>query len=265
MRLSARSVSVSLSGRQVLEDVGLELREGEVAGLIGPNGSGKSTLMRALAGLLPAAGTIEIGGRAVAALPAAERARIVAHLPQARVIGWPLGVENLVQLGRHPWLGFGRGPGPRDREICREAMELMDVTHLAARIVTELSGGEQARVLAARAVAQDTPLLIADEPASGLDPAHQMTMMMALRELAARGRGVLVSLHDLGLAARWCDRVLVLDDGRIVAEGEPEAVLTAERLKQVFGIRAHIGRDADGLLLAPTGLAQADGGGEKNL
>jgi iron complex transport system ATP-binding protein len=131
----------------------------------------------------------------------------------------------------------------------------MDVSPLADRPATELSGGEQARVLAARAIAQDTPVLLADEPASGLDPAHQMTMMAGLRQLSTKGRTVLVSLHDLTLAARWCDRILLMRDGSVAAEGAPADVLTAERLRDVFGIVAHIDHDEAGMILAPVALA----------
>lgn len=255
MELSARAIAVDLAGRSVLRGVDLSLRPGEVVGLLGPNGAGKSTLMRVLAGQLAHAGTVRIGGRDGAVLSPAERARLMAYLPQTRVIGWPVTVEKAVALGRLPWVGFGGRPGPRDLEICREAMAVMDVDGLAGRRATELSGGEQARVLAARAIAQDTPVLIADEPASGLDPAHQIAMMAALGTIARRGRAILVSLHDLTLAARWCDRVVVVHGGQVAADGDPAAVLDAAMLAAVFGIRVH-NAQADGRpVLAPVGLA----------
>ncbi len=228
---------------------------GEVVGLLGPNGAGKSTLMRALAGQVAHAGTVRIGERDGATLSPADRARLMAYLPQTRVIGWPVSVAKAVALGRLPWLGFGGRPGTRDMEICREAMAVMDVEGLADRRATELSGGEQARVLAARAIAQDTPVLIADEPASGLDPAHQISMMAALGSIARRGRAVLVSLHDLTLAARWCDRVVLLRDGAVAADGDPATVLDAATLAEVFGIRAHIAQEDGRPVLAPVGLA----------
>jgi iron complex transport system ATP-binding protein len=256
MRLEAKNLSVALSGRAVLHQASLALHAGEVVGLLGPNGAGKSTLMRALAGLVESSGGIDLDGRDLRQMSDRERARLLAHLPQARVVAWPLSVSNVVRLGRMPWHGFASGFSARDHAICEEAMTLMDVAHLADRPATELSGGEQARVLAARAVAQDTPILLADEPASGLDPAHQITMMAALRELAARGRAVLVSLHDLSLAARWCDRILLLKEGRIVAQGMPAEVMTEEWLREVFGISAFIAQDAGGLVLTPTALAE---------
>jgi iron complex transport system ATP-binding protein len=255
MELSARALHVDLAGRAVLRAVDVDVRPGEVVGLLGPNGAGKSTLMRALAGQVAHVGTVRIGGRDGAALSPSERARLVAYLPQTRVIGWPVSVEKAVALGRLPWLGFGGRPGPRDVEICREAMAVMDVEGLAGRRATELSGGEQARVLAARAIAQDTPVLIADEPASGLDPAHQIAMMAALGTIARRGRAILVSLHDLTLAARWCDRVVVLRDGAVAADGDPADVLDAAMLAEIFGIRAHIALEDGRPVLAPVGLS----------
>ncbi|MET0169017.1 MAG: ABC transporter ATP-binding protein, partial [Aliihoeflea sp.] len=183
-----------------------------------------------------------------------ERARLVAFLPQARTIAWPLSVENVVRLARTPWRGMG-GFSARDETAIADAMDAMDVADLANRPVTELSGGEQARVLAARALAQQTPLLIADEPVAGLDPAHQMTMMAALRAHASRDKSIFVSLHDLTLAARWCDRIILTKSGRIYTAGRPTETLTATNLADVFGIEAMIASDSCGMVLAPTGLS----------
>lgn len=256
MRLAVADLSVTLSDRPVLRDAVLSVDPGEVVGLLGPNGAGKSTLMRAVAGQVEFTGSITLAGKSLNGFSANERARQIAYLPQDRIIGWQLRVRDVVGLGRLPWRGFAAGFGARDREACARAMRLMEVTDLANRPVTELSGGEQARVLAARAVAQETPLLIADEPASGLDPAHQMTMMRAMRRLTSEGRAILVSLHDLTLAARWCDRIVMLKDGRVAADDIPEKVMTAETLGRIYGIEAHIARDDCGLIVAPTGLFQ---------
>lgn len=254
MRIEARNVSVELSGRPILQGVDVDVSPGEVVGLLGPNGAGKSTLMRAIAGHLTFAGTVRFGDNQAGALSPEQRARLVAYLPQARVIGWQLRVRDVVGLGRLPWRSFATAPTDADRTACRRAMDLMDLSALSERPATDLSGGEQARVLAARAVAQETPLLVADEPASGLDPAHQMTMMRAFRRLAADGRSILVSLHDLTLAARWCDRLVMMKEGRIAAEGRPDQVMTAESLARIYGVNAHIARDECGLIVAPTGL-----------
>lgn len=255
MRLEARDLSVTLGERKVVDGASLALEGGSVVGLLGPNGAGKSSLMRALAGLLPCRGDVSIGGDAVASLPRREVARRIAYMAQARTIAWPLSVENVVALGRLPWRGHASGPSPADATAVADAMELMDVAHLAGRPATELSGGEQARVLAARAMAQQTPVLIVDEPVSGLDPAHQMTMMQALRRRAAGGCAILVSLHELSLAARWCDRVVLMRKGSIAADGAPREALTPTMLASVFGIVVHQAEDSCGMILTPVGLS----------
>lgn len=257
MTLEVKNVMVELSGRRILRSVSFAVEPGEVVGLLGPNGAGKSTLMRAITGQYPAYGSIRLLCQDLPQLSPKRRARLIAYLPQTRIISWPMSVRDTVALGRLPWRAFGQRMTEADHQAVQDALALMDVAQLAGRKATELSGGEQARVLAARAVAQDTPLLVADEPASGLDPAHQIMMMDALRRIARKGRMVLVSLHDLTLAARWCDRLILVKDGDIAGCGAPEELMQPERLAEVFGIRAHIAREGDGLVLAPTGLTEA--------
>ena len=254
MRLEAKNVAVTLGSRPVLNRVSLAVEAGEVVGLIGPNGAGKSTLLRALAAIVASTGSITIDGIDLASLSAVARASRLAFLPQQRVISWPLPVSDVVMLGRLPGRRLGARPSAEDRRQVEDALTLLELQDLRQRPATALSGGEQARVLMARAVAQASPLLLADEPAAGLDPAHQIQLMMVLRQLAAAGRGVLVSLHDLGLAARWCDRVLIVKQGALLAEGRPEAVLTAETLRRAFGIEAAFA--ADGLVAGPVALAE---------
>lgn len=215
----------------VVDAVTLRIAPGECVGLIGPNGAGKTTLLRAALGLERFTGTSSL-----AALPAAARARAAAFLPQARQIVWPVAVETLVALGRIPHLTRGARPAPADRAAIDSALNRMDLAAFRARPATELSGGEQARVLIARALAQETPLLLADEPIAGLDPAHQIAAMETFAALAAEGRGVVVALHDLGLAARYCTRLVLLHGGRVVADGPPRAVLTPDLMAQVFGV-----------------------------
>jgi iron complex transport system ATP-binding protein len=253
--LALRDVTVRRGPCPVVDGVSARIGEGELVGLIGPNGAGKTTLMRAALGLIRAEGGIKLGGTPLAALSVRARALRAAYLPQDREIAWPVRVQTLVALGRTPHLPPGRAPGPADRAAVEAALDRMDLAGFRDRPATALSGGERARALIARALAQEAPLLVADEPAAGLDPAHQLQLMALLREMAGAGRGVVVSLHDLGLAARWCDRLLLMHQGRLVAEGPPEAVLTAERLAAVYGITAHLGRDEHGPLILPTGLA----------
>jgi iron complex transport system ATP-binding protein len=230
----------------VVDTATLSIATGEVVGLIGPNGAGKTSLMRAALGLLP-----HRGRSSLTELPLKDRARHVAWLPQSREIAWPVAVETLVMLGRVPHLSAGQRPTEADRDAVTRALATMDLSNFGTRPATELSGGEQARVLIARALAQATPLILADEPVAGLDPGHQIATMRAFRALAAQGTSTLVSLHDLGLAARHCDRLILMDRGRIVADGPPEAVLTEAHLRDTFGITAHLSTGPDGPIFQP--------------
>lgn len=237
--LAANSLRAGRGGRDVLHGVSLHAAAGEVVGLIGPNGAGKSTLLAALAGLLPVReGLLSLEGRALRELPARERARVLAYLPQAPECHWPLAVEQVVALGRLPHRSPWTGTGAADRAAVTEAMARMEVTALAGRIFTELSGGERMRVLLARALCGAPRVLLADEPVDGLDPAHQLEVMGLLREQAAEGRAIVVVLHDLVLAGRFCDRLVLLKEGEILAEGKPEQVLSEENCERGYGIEA---------------------------
>ena len=244
--LTLRNLRVTRGQRVTVDDLSLTVPPGEVLGLIGPNGAGKTTLMGAALGLQPCTGDSNL-----AAMSATDRARHAAWLPQAREIAWPVTVETLVGLGRSP---HGGKPADKAAAVTR-ALDRTDLANFRHRIATELSGGEQARVLLARALAQETPLLLADEPVAGLDPAHQIATMEIFAGLAAEGRSVVVSLHDLGLAARHCTRLLMLDRGRMVALGPPAEVLTDARLARVFGVEAWRQETPQGLLLQPMTLA----------
>ncbi len=230
--LSVHGMGVRRDGRDVLTDVSFDLAASEVVGLIGPNGAGKTTLLRAALGLQPAT-----GGSSLRDLAPAARARQAAFLPQSREVAWPVSVEMLVALGRSPHLGPG-GMNADDRAAVDRALDRMEIAALRHRPATELSGGEQARALIARVLAQETPLILADEPTAGLDPGAQIATMEVFAGLASEGRGILVSMHDLGLAARHCTRILVVADGRLVADGAPLDVLTPGLLAGVFGITA---------------------------
>lgn len=246
--LEANAVSVSLGGRPVVDNVSLSVGAGEFVGLIGPNGAGKSTFLRACMGLVKARGQIRLHETALEDLRPDARARLVAYLPQDHEIAWPVSVRHVVSLGRQPWRDSNADA------IVAQALERMEITALADRPANTLSGGERARVLIARALAQTTPLLLADEPAAGLDPAHQIGLMKTFRSFAESGSSVVCSLHDLGVAARWCSRLVVIERGRIVADDRPEAVLTAETLRRVYGVEAYIAHDGRGPVIMPVDL-----------
>jgi iron complex transport system ATP-binding protein len=239
-RISAESVVVRLGGKLVVDGATLQLKAGELAVLIGPNGAGKTTLIRALAGLIPAEGRIAIEGRSLASLAPRDRARRIAYLPQGHAFHWPMAVAAVVALGRHPHGDVFSGVTDADRAAVERALIATDTVPFAARSVIELSGGERARVALARALASEAPILMADEPTTSLDPRHQLAVMALLANIAHGGTAVLAIVHDLALAARFADRILVMDQGRLVAEGTPRAVLTRERIAAVFGVEAEI-------------------------
>lgn len=230
--LSLRNLGVTRRGRTVLSDVSLTVQPGEIVGLIGPNGAGKSTLMEAALGLIPFRGASSLADLAPNA-----RARAAAYLPQSRDIAWPVDVETLIGLGRIPWPGASRAD---DRAAVDAAITRMGLDAFRHRTATRLSGGEQGRALIARALAQQAPLLIADEPIAGLDPAQQLACLHLFADLAGKeGHGVLASIHDLGLAARFCDRLVLLAGGQVLADGPPGEVLSDANLSTAFGIRLH--------------------------
>jgi iron complex transport system ATP-binding protein len=237
--LSLDLLTVMRGGCPVVDGVTLEIGAGEVVGLIGPNGAGKTTMMRGALGLLAAS-----GGSSLTALHARDRAKAAAWLPQAREIAWPVSVETLVSLGRSPYLAGGRKLSQADHEAVAQALEQMGLTAFARRDATALSGGEQARVLIARVLAQSTPLIMADEPVAGLDPAHQFSLMRVFSKLAQGGKSVLVSMHDLGLAAQYCTRLVMIHRGKLAADGTPREVLSDDRLRDVFQVSGRWDGDA---------------------
>jgi iron complex transport system ATP-binding protein len=238
--LTARGLNVTLAGRLVLKDVSLALSSGHLVALVGPNGAGKTTLLRALAGLVPSDGAIEVGGAALLSLSLRERARRFAYLPQGHVVHWPLAARDIVALGRYPH--GATDPArltPKDTEAVLRAMQATDVMEFSERRVTELSGGERSRVALARVLAVEAPVILADEPTASLDPRHQFDVMKSLRASADKGVLVIVVTHDLGLAARFADTVLVLSDGRLVSRGAPAEALSEKVMGDVFRISAY--------------------------
>ena len=247
MRLEASGIKVWLKRRLVLNGLDLAADRGQLTAVIGANGAGKTTLLGVLAGLLPAAaGEARLDGRALAAWPRPQLARTLAYLPQERTIHWALSARSVVALGRLPHRALGQGESAADRAAIARAITTIDIGHLAERPVSDMSGGEKARVLMARALAQEPQVLIADEPAAGLDPAHQLALFRHFVTFATSGRTVLVALHDLSLAARFCHKIVLVHAGRALAAGPPEEVLTPPQLAAAYGIAAEY-RTIDGL------------------
>ncbi|WP_428332317.1 ABC transporter ATP-binding protein [Novosphingobium sp.] len=247
-------VDVRLGRRTVVAGVSAELAPGGLIGMIGPNGAGKSTLVRALLGLVPlAGGTVRIDGRPIAEIARREMARSLAYLPQGQTLHWPLSVERLVALGRLPHLAPFSRPSAEDLAAIELAMVRADVIGLRARDATEMSGGERARVMLARALAVGAAGLVVDEPLASLDPGHQIDVMELLAGEAREGATVVAVLHDLTMAARYCARILLIDQGALVADGTPKAVLTPARLAQVYGIRVFVDADGTVPMIVPMG------------
>ncbi len=244
--LATEALTLSLGGRRVLEAVTLTLAPGRVTALLGPNGAGKSSLLACLAALRrPDSGSAALDGADVSTLPARERARRIGFLPQQADVHWDVDVRALVALGRLPWRGRGAA-GAADRAAVERALEATAMMGLAGRPVEQLSGGERARALLARVLAGEPEWLLADEPLASLDPAHQLDVGARLRAVAAAGAGVVLVVHDLNLAARLADSVVLLRAGRVVAAGDTAAVLTPETIAATYGVAVEVGVTAGG-------------------
>ena len=253
-RITAEHLTVNLRGRTALQDVSFDMSEPGLIALVGPNGAGKSTLLRALAGLIPlTGGTVRIAGQDLARMESRERARAIGYLPQDRTVHWPLPARDVVALGRLPHQRPGAHESGADRLAITQALAAMDAEALAARPVLELSGGERARILIARVLAQQPAVMLADEPTAGLDPEHQWALFERLEAAATSGMRILVALHDLSLASRFARTVLLLADGRLVAMCPPAEALTAERLTAVFGISSTTVEHAGHRFIVPVG------------
>lgn len=243
-------VTVGYGKTPLIVEMSLRVETGEMAALLGPNGAGKTTLLRALTGLHPLrAGVVRLFGIEGTRLSAAERARLVAAAPQEMTVPMPFTVEEVVGIGRTARLPRWRAPGPDHRRAVEEAMRRMDVLDLRDRLFEELSGGERQRVVIAMALAQEPQLLLLDEPTAHLDIHHRLEILRLIRRLnRERGLTVLMTSHDLNLAAEFCQRLFLLDRGRIVARGTPEETLTEPLLRQVYRCDLCVRREEDGVL-----------------
>lgn len=253
MILTAENINLQYSGRPILTALNITINEGELVGLIGPNGAGKTSLLRILANLQqPDSGELKLNQQALNTIDKKRFAQTIGYMAQGAPVHWPLEVTRLVELGRLPHQAPWSRLNDSDQAIVQQAMELAEVTHLAGRIVSTLSGGERLRVLIARMFATEPNIILADEPIASLDPYHQIHTMELFRQHCERGGSAVIVMHDLNTAARFCHRLVLLHQGVIVSDGSPKKVLNAEQLKQVYGINVDILEHGDnGLTVIP--------------
>ncbi len=257
--LAVENLHVRLAERHILRGLDLTLAPGTLAALVGPNGAGKTTLLRAILGLAPPAqGQILLDGKPARRLAPDARARALAYLPQRPAVYWPIPVAELVQLGRIPHRPSFARPRTADRQAVRRALAATGLVPLARRPFPTLSGGEQARALLARALAVESSFLLADEPVASLDPYHQIEVMELLQNAARRGTGILAVLHDLTLAARFCPRLILMNQGRIIADGPPQEILSSGKIAAAYRIEIHQGRHDGQLFIIPWRRRAAD-------
>ncbi len=240
--LKIKNLSVYYGQRQVLKEIQLEVASGEIVALIGPNGAGKSTLIRSISGVVPVRnGAIEVNGVNITSLSSMERARQIAVVPQAVNMPPAFTAWETVLLGRTPYLNFLGQTSAKDEDLARHALEQVDALHLAERRMDEISGGEQQRVLLARSLAQDTPILLMDEPTAHLDLPHQIDLLKLIsRQAKEKNLSVLVALHDLNIASLFADRIAVVQGGLLCVAGSPRETLTAEILHSVYHMPVHV-------------------------
>jgi iron complex transport system ATP-binding protein len=254
--LELEGVGVTLSQRAIVTDISLHLPAGQLVALLGPNGAGKTTLLKAMAGLIPALGHVRIAGRALTTIDRRERARRMGYLPQGHQVHWPLTARDVVALGRLPHgLADPARMGADHAAFVDAAMARTDTTRFGDQPVTTLSGGERARVMLARVLAGQPDILLADEPTASLDPRYQISVMQDLKAESRRGALVIAVTHDIALASRLADHIVLLHQGRVVAEGTPADVLDDARLAAVYGVRALRSGNDDEQMVTPWGLA----------
>ncbi len=243
--LQAEDLSLGYKRKMVVEGFNASIPQGSVIGLIGPNGSGKTTLLRAFSGLIkPMHGKILLDGHTLTNIPARKRAQLIGWVPQREKLAWPLTVKEVVSLGRAPYRGWLLPLTENDQQVIEQAIHFTDLQDLTDRSVEELSGGEFQRVLVARALAQEPRVLLLDEPNASLDIHYQIQVMDLVRELVAqRGITAVIAIHDLSVAARYCDSLILMQHGRKVCAGKPEDVLTPEHMRKVFRVETRLYKD----------------------
>ena len=260
--LQADDLSFQVEAKSLLERVNLHADCGQLVGVIGPNGAGKSTLLRAMAGVLrPDEGGVWLEGADLASLSAREVAAKLALVPQLAPYAHGFTVRELVLMGRYPHLGRFEIEGPADDRIARDAMRLTQTEEFEARTLDTLSGGERQRVFVSRALAQQPRVLLLDEPTANLDVLHKLRVLDLVRRLVDEGLTAVAAIHDLGLAARYCDRLILLSTGRVLAEGTPEEVLLPEIIESAFGVESAVYRDpvTGSLAISVIGPAESNG------
>lgn len=244
--LQVKDVTVGLGGKTLLSGITFRIDRGELVGLVGPNGSGKSTLFRILANLrTPSAGEITYDGKSAADLGARALSKLVSYLEQDGMSHWPLNARTLVELGRLPHRRMFRWLSEDDEAAVARAMKLTDTTVFTPKTVAQLSGGERMRIMLARAICAEAPLLLADEPIAALDPRHQLMVMSLLRRYASQQKAVAVVLHDLSMAARFCQRLILISGGTIIAQGRSDKVLSPRNIREAYRVEVVSGKKND--------------------
>ncbi len=252
MKLQAKNIELKFDGNSVLKNISIAIDKNELVGLIGPNGAGKTSLLRVLANLQKYdSGELLLNEQAINSINRKQLAKHISYLAQGAPAHWPLEVYRLVALGRLPYLNPWSNLSAEDNAVIAQAMALAEIEHLSGRIVSTLSGGERLRVLIARMFATQSNIILADEPIAALDPYHQLHTMELLREHCDRGGSSVVVLHDLNMAARFCHRLVLIDQGNIAFEGKPDCVLQTENIAQVYGIETQILHTESGMTIIP--------------
>ena len=261
--VKVRDLSFSYRTVPVFSGVSFETGEGTITGIAGPNGSGKTTLIRCINGILAPGGEVSIFGTGVREMDRTDIAKVVAYVPQVISTGSGANVFDTVLMGRKPHIGWRARK--EDHEKAYSAMELVDVAEFAFRGLNELSGGERQRVMIARAIAQETPIMLMDEPTSSLDIRYQMNVMEIVRDLSEeRKTSVIISVHDLNLASRYCDDILILNEGKVCGFGTPSSLLNASMMRSVYGIEAHISNELEHPYIVPLRAAGEEDSVESN-